>query len=74
MENISFKVGVSRGDEAFTRRLVHSVTHVNNFSSSYICNLGRSDLPDMYARGRAAPKCECRHIRKITTAHVTYVM
>ena len=42
----------------------------------YICNMGRSDLPDMYARarGRAAPECECGHIRQITTAHVTYVM
>ena len=38
--------------------------------------MGRSDLPDMYARarGRAAPEGECRHIRQITTAHVTYVM
>ena len=43
---------------------------------SYICNMGRSDLPDMYARarGRAAPEGECGHIRQITTAHVTYVM
>ena len=38
--------------------------------------MGRSDLPDMYARalGRAVPKSECRHIRQITTAYVTYVM
>ena len=36
----------------------------------YICNMGKSDLPDMYA----APECECGHIRQITTAHVTYVM
>ena len=36
--------------------------------------MGRGDLPDMYARarGRAAPECECGHIRQITTAHVTY--
>ena len=35
--------------------------------------MGRSDLPDMYARaqGRAASKGECR---QIMTAHVTYVM
>ena len=38
--------------------------------------MGKSDLPDMYARarGRAAPEGECGHIRQITTAHVTYVM
>ena len=38
--------------------------------------MGRRDLPDMYARarGRAAPEGECRHIRQIPTAHVTYVM
>ena len=42
----------------------------------YICNMGRSDLPDMYARarGRAAPEGERGHIRQITTAHVTYAM
>ena len=40
----------------------------------YICNMGRGDLPDMYARarGRAAPGGECGHIRQITTAHVTF--
>ena len=47
-----------------------------NLVTSYICNMGRSDFPDMYARarGRTAPEGECRHIRQITTAHVTYVM
>ena len=42
----------------------------------YICNMGRRDLPDMYARARrrAAPEGECGHIRQIPTAHVTYVM
>ena len=40
-----------------------------------LCNMGRSDLPDMYARARehAAPEGESGHIRQITTAHVTYV-
>ena len=38
--------------------------------------MGKSNLPDMYARarGRAAPEGECGHIRQIMTAHVTYVM
>ena len=42
----------------------------------YICNMGRSDLPDIYAqaRGCAAPEGECGHIMQITTVHVTYVM
>ena len=41
-----------------------------------ICNMGRSNLPDMYtqARGHAAPENGCGHIRQITTAYVTYVM
>ena len=41
-----------------------------------VCNMGKSDLPDMYARaqGRTVPKGECGHISQITTAHVTYVM
>ena len=44
-----------------------------NLRTCYICNMGRSDLPGMYARarGRAAPEGECGHIRQITTAHVT---
>ena len=42
----------------------------------YICNIGRRNLPDMctQARGRAAPKGKCGHIRQVLTAHVTYVM
>ena len=38
--------------------------------------MGRSYLPDMYtrARGRTAPEGECRHIRQVMTAHVTYVI
>ena len=45
-------------------------------ATCYICNMGRSDLPDMYARarGRTVLEGECRHIRQITTVHVTYVM
>ena len=36
-------------------------------------DMGRGDLPKMYARARgcAAPEGECGHIRQITTAHVT---
>ena len=39
----------------------------------YICNMSRSDLPDMYAqvRGRAVPESKCGHIRQIMSAHVT---
>ena len=39
----------------------------------YACNMGKEDLPDMYAqaRGHAAPEGECGHIRQIPTAHVT---
>ena len=42
----------------------------------YICNMGRKDLPDMYARARrcTVPESKCRHIRQILTTHVTYVM
>ena len=38
--------------------------------------LAMCDLPDMYtrARVRAVPEGECRHIRQITSVHVTYVM
>ena len=32
------------------------------------CNMGMSDLPDMYAR---SPRAEGIHIRRITSAHVT---
>ena len=36
--------------------------------------MGRRNLPDMYVQARAytAPEVECRHIRQILTAHVTY--
>ena len=42
----------------------------------YICNMGRRDLPDIYARvrGCCGPEGECGHIRQIPAAHVTYVM
>ena len=38
--------------------------YVHVYVICYICNIGRSDLPDMYARaqGRAAPEGECGHI------------
>ena len=44
--------------------------------SLYICNMGRRDLPHMYAQaqGHAAPKVEWQHIRQIPTAHITYIM
>ena len=49
------------------------ITVIYTIATSYICKMGRRDLPDMYtwARGRAAPKGECGHIRQILTAHVT---
>ena len=39
--------------------------------TSYICNTGRRDLPDMYAQGRTAPEGECEHI---PTTHVTLMI
>ena len=41
-------------------------THTHKYTC-YICNMGRRDLPDMYARaqGRAAPEGECGHILDI---------
>ena len=37
------------------------------------CNMGTSDLPDMYARSprAAGPRAEGIHIRRITSARVT---
>ena len=37
------------------------------------CNMGRRDLPDMYARSPRAcgPRASGIHIRQIPTAHVT---
>ena len=53
--------------------LPYSFKSINTY---YICNMGRSDLPDMYVRaqGRAVPEGKCGHIRQITTLHVVYVM
>ena len=67
----------------FTVRFSNANVHMcrkrilqTNHTICYICNMGKSDLPDMYAwaRGCAAPEGECGHIRQITTTHVTYVM
>ena len=40
------------------------------------CNMGTSDLPDMYAQSprAAGPRAEGIHIRQITSAHVTTIM
>ena len=47
-------------------------TYVNVIHICNYINVRRCDLPDMYAQtlGHTAPKCKCRHIRQITTAHV----
>ena len=39
----------------------------------YCCNIGTSDLPDMYAQSLRAvgPRAEGIHIRQITPAYVT---
>ena len=53
----------------------HKITNIT-MHVTYICNMGRSNLPNMYTRalGRAAPEGECGHIRQIMAAYVTYVM
>ena len=40
------------------------------------CNMGKRDLPDMYARSPRAtgPRAEGIHIRRITSTHVTSTM
>ena len=40
------------------------------------CNMGTSDLPDMYAQSprAAGPRAKGIHIRQITSAHVTTIM
>ena len=40
------------------------------------CNMGTSDLPDMYAQSlrAAGPRAEGIHIRQITSAHVITIM
>ena len=35
------------------------------------CDMGMSDLPEIYARARGLPSCSCIYLRKITHAHVT---
>ena len=46
------------------------------YTLCYIYNMGRSDLPDMFALTFecCAPSGSCVHIRQIMTAYVTYVM
>ena len=43
-------------------------TFVHALVTTITCNMGRRDLPDMYAR---AQEGKCGHIRQIPTAHVT---
>ena len=45
-------------------------------NTCYICNIGRRDVPDMYAQVQecAALKGKCGRIKQIPIAHVTYVM
>ena len=40
------------------------------------CNMGTSDLPDMYVQSprAAGPRAEGIHIRQFTSAHVTTIM
>ena len=35
------------------------------------CDMGMSDLPEIYARARGLPSCSCTYFRQITSAHVT---
>ena len=52
------------------------------FHHFYSCNMGTSDLPDMYAQSliglpdmyAQSPRTEGIHIRQITRAHVTAIM
>ena len=49
-------------------------SNTSSCSGSYIfdsCNMGMSDLPDMYAQ---SPRAEGIHIRQIKSAHVTTIM
>ena len=43
--------------------------------TSYICNMGRSDLTDIYAqaRGRAATKGECGHMYQANHNYACYI-
>ena len=41
------------------------------YCTSDSCNIGTSDLPDMYDQ---SPRAEGIHIRQITSAHVTTIM
>jgi len=41
------------------------------YQSFYSCNMGMSDLPDMYAQ---SPRAMGIHIRQIMSAHVTNIM
>ena len=66
------KVGVLRGGEAFTRRLVHGVMYVNNFSLSYVCNMGRSNLPDMYARALRCPSADISGKSRLHMLHMLF--
>ena len=47
-----------------------------NFGLCDSCNMGTSDLPDMYAQSprAAGPRAEGIHTRQITSAHVTIIM
>ena len=64
---------------------VHVHTYVHTYTSAIdggikctfdSCNMGTSDLPDMYAQSprAAGPRAEGIHIRQITSAHVTTIM
>ena len=69
-----------RGDDRQPKFLRNNILAVQVIASyiaiCYICNMARSDLPDMYTQARecAALEGECGHIRQIMTAYVTYVM
>ena len=57
----------------------HKIDYTGIYLAAYLCNgcnIGKKDLPDMYAKNPrvAGLKDEGIHIRQITNAHVTNIM
>ena len=55
---------------------IHTCIHAYIYTLFNSCNMGMSDLPDMYAQSprAAGPRAEGIYIRQITSAHVTTIM
>ena len=51
-------------------------TNIHSYLIRNSCNIGTSDLPDMYAQSprAAGPRAEGIHIRQIMSAYVTTIM